>query len=350
MTTDAAGFKPDRADVARIAGVAESTVSRALNDSPLISAKVKERVRRAAQSLGYVPSRQAAMFARNRSGNIGLVVPRYSAFPPFSRAYFPTVLDGVVVEAEKRHFFVTIILDRPGTTAEDLAQLITGRTVDGLLFTVTPAEYSRYEYLQGLGLPFVLTSNYHEDMSSVDARPEPGMRRAIEHARSLGHRSIGYITGDLKYTNGQDRLRVFEALCAEYGLVYRIEHGDFSRTSGYRGAEALLGVSSVDSGDRPTLIMTASDRAALGVRAWCRDHDWTVPDQLSLIGYDDLHPARDADPPLSTVRNPIGESGARATQLLLDIIEGKRSSPETVWLDTDFVARGSTAAPGGPLR
>ncbi|TVR73757.1 MAG: LacI family transcriptional regulator [Spirochaetaceae bacterium] len=336
--------RPVRADVARVAGVAESTVSRALNDSPLISGAVKEKVRRAALSLGYVPSRQAAMFARNRSGSIGLVVPRYSAFPPFSRAYFPAVLDGVVVAAEKRGCFVTIILDRADASGEELAQLVTGKSVDGLLFTVSPAEYSRYHVLEKLGLPFVLISNYHEAMSSVDATPEPGMRKAMEHACSLGHRTIGYITGDLRYTNGQDRLRVFRKLVSEYGVTARISEGDFSRTSGYRCAGEILSGGTAAAG-APTLIMAASDRAALGVLAWCKDRGIAVPEELSLIGYDDLHPAQDADPPLSTVRNPISEGGARATDLLLDIVEGTCTTPTVLWLDTDYVSRESTGPP-----
>lgn len=346
--SNSTGPKPVRADVARAAGVSESTVSRALNDSPLISPGVKEKVREAAFSLGYVPSRQAAMFARNRSGSIGLVVPRYAAFPPFSRAYFPTVLDGVVVAAERRGCFVTIILDRADTTGEELAQLITGRTVDGLLFTITPAEYTRYRYLEELGLPFAMISNYHESVSSVDAAPEPGMRKAMVHACSLGHRRIGYITGDLRYKNGQDRLRVFRELSEEYGVTPFVREGDFSRTSGYRCAGELLR-KGITAADAPTLVMTASDRAAMGVLAWCKDNWVDVPRQLSVIGYDDLHPARDAYPPLSTVRNPIEEAGARATDMLLDIIEGTRTAPEIIWLDTDYVVRNSTAPVIGTL-
>ncbi|TVR67566.1 MAG: LacI family transcriptional regulator [Spirochaetaceae bacterium] len=336
------GPKPVRADVARVAGVAESTVSRALNDSPLISPEVKEKVRLAAFSLGYVPSRQAAMFARNRSGTIGLVVPRYAAFPPFSRAYFPAVLDGVVVAAEQRGCFVTIILNRADTTGEELAQLVTGKSVDGLLFAVTPAEYSRYSVLEQLGLPFVLISNYHESMNSVDANPEPGMRKAVEHACSLGHRTIGYVTGDLRYKNGQDRLQAFNRLVEEFGVRARVCEGDFSRTSGYRCAgELLAGTRKED--EPPSLVMAASDRAALGVLAWCKDHEIDVPGQVSLIGFDDLHPAQDAYPPLSTVCNPIRETGAYATDLLLDIVEGVRTTPTVLWLDTDFVHRQSTA-------
>ncbi|TVR35012.1 MAG: LacI family transcriptional regulator [Spirochaetaceae bacterium] len=334
--------RPTRSDVARAAGVAESTVSRALNDSPLISQAVKLRVRQAALRLGYIPSRQAAMFARNRAGSVGLVVPRYTAFPPFSRAYFPTILDGVVVAAERRHCFVTIILDHVDTTAESLAQLVTEKSVDGLLFTVGPAEYSRYEYLGQLGLPFVLINNYYESMCSVDSRPGPGMHKAFQHACSLGHRTIGYVTGDLRYKNGQDRLATFEQLCREFAVAPLISEGDFSRTSGYRCSEKLLGAQ-----PRPTLIMAASDRAALGVLAYCKDHGMEVPQDVSLIGYDDLHPARDAFPPLSTVCNPIEQSGACATDLLLDIVEGKRRAPHAIWLDTDFVVRRSTAPVSG---
>lgn len=337
--------KPTRADVAREAGVAESTVSRALNDSPLISDEVKTRVRQAADELGYVLNRQAAMFARNRAGSIGLVVPRYASFPPFSRAYFPAVLDGVVVAAEKRGYFVTIILDREDTTAETLAQLVSGRSVDGLLFTVTPAQYDRYEYLEAEDMPFVLINNYQDGMYGVDSLPEPGMRKAFERAFELGHRRIGYISGDLRFKNGQDRLRVFQKLCAEFGITGVVREGDFSRSSGYRRGEALL-----QDDPEITMIMTASDRSALGVLAYCEEHIIQVPEDVSIIGYDDLHPARDAIPPLSTVRNPIEKSGWTAANMLIDVVEGVRSDPITVWLDTDYVDRQSTGVVRGTVQ
>ncbi|TVR05525.1 MAG: LacI family transcriptional regulator [Spirochaetaceae bacterium] len=329
--------KSSRADVAREAGVAESTVSRALNDSPLISDEVKARVRAAAVELGYVLNRQAAMFARNRAGAIGMVVPRYASFPPFSRAYFPAVLDGVVVAAEERGYFVTIILERENTTAEMLAQLVSGRSVDGLLFTVTPAMYDRYEYLDAEGLPFVFINNYHDGMFGVDSLPEPGMRKAFARAVELGHQQIGYVAGDLRFKNGQDRLAVFQKLCSEHGIVGVVCDGDFSRTSGYRCCETLLR-------DDPdiTMIMTASDRSALGVLAYCEEHGINVPEDMSVVGYDDLHPAQDAFPPLSTVQNPIEKSGWTAANMIIDVVEGIRSEPTTVWLDTDYVDRQST--------
>jgi LacI family transcriptional regulator len=329
--------KPSRADVAREAGVAESTVSRALNDSPLISDEVKARVRSAAVELGYVLNRQAAMFARNRAGSIGLVVSRYASFPPFSRAYFPAVLDGVVVAAEERGYFVTIILDKEDNAAENLAQLVSGRSVDGLLFTVSPAQYNRYEYLNNENIPFVLINNYHESMFGVDASPEPGMRKAFNRAVELGHHKIGYISGDLRYKNGQDRLRAFQKLCLEFKIVGVVSEGDFSRTSGYRCSQILL----KDDPDI-TMIMTASDRSALGVLAYCEDCNINVPQDMSVVGFDDLHTAQDAFPPLSTVHNPIEKSGWTAANMLIDRVEEIRSEPTTVWLETDYVDRQST--------
>jgi LacI family transcriptional regulator len=331
-----------RADVARLAGVAESTVSRALNDSPLITESIKVRVRASALQLGYVPSRQAALFARNRSLKIGFVVPEYHSFPPFSRPYFPALLDGAVLGAEERGYSITIVLDKLARKPHDYTRLLSSRAVDGLIFAVTPSDYGPFAELTESGLPFVLINNYHEGISSVDSLPLTGMRGAFSHAYNLGHREIGYITGDMRYRNAVDRLAAFELLAAEFGVHSRIVEGDFSRSSGYRGAANLL-----EASERPTLIMTSSDRSALGVVTYCNDRHISVPRELSLIGYDNLYPAKDLVPSLSTVDHPISLSGRVGTLLLADLIEGKVERPVQKWLDTGFVIRESTArAPG----
>lgn len=326
--------------MARLAGVAESTVSRALNDSPLITEPIKEKVRQAARELGYVPSRQAALFARNRSLTIGFVVPAYESFPPFSRPYFPALLDGAVSGAEGRGYSVTIVLDKVSRPARDYLDLLRSRTVDGLLFAVTPSDYGPFLELRESGMAFVLIDNYHEGLSSVDSLPLPGMRKAFSHAWNLGHRRFGYVTGDMRYRNAVDRLAAFEALAAEFQVESRVVEGDFSRGSGYRGAGRLL-----EGGLRPSVLLTSSDRQALGVLTWCGEHGLSVPRELSVIGYDNLYPAQDMVPALSTVDHPISLSGQVGAQLLADLIEGKASGSQQRWLETDFVIRGTTAVP-----
>jgi LacI family transcriptional regulator len=330
---------PKRIEVARLAGVSESTVSRSLNDSPHISHQSKQRVKDAAKRLGYVPSRQAALFARRRTCTVAFVVPSYQKFPPFSRPYFPALLDGAVLGAEARGFSVAIVLDKVESESRDYGALVRSRTYDGLLFAVTRADYDKFRYFGENNIPFVLVNNYCEGLYSVDARPEPGMRAAFAHAEALGHRRIGYITGDMSYKNAIDRLDVFERLAAELGMEAVIAEGDFSRTSGYRGTQQLLKEKSP-----PSLVMTSSDRAALGVLQYCAESGICVPRDLSVIGYDNLLPATDVTPPLSTVDNPVSQAGWEAVQLLIDVINGKVSEPVQLWLDTSFVARRSTGS------
>jgi LacI family transcriptional regulator len=329
-----------RGEVARLAGVSESTVSRALRDSPLISARSKEKVREAAETLGYIPSRQAALFARKRTYTIGFVVPSYSSFPPFSRPYFPALLDGAVLGADALGYSITIVLDTVTSQTSDYHALVRSRTFDGLLFSVTKADFAPFLYLKESNIPFVLVNNYYEGLNSVDARPQPGMGKAFSHAAALGHREVGYITGDMVFRNAMDRLDTFKGLAAEHGMRTQIVEGNFSRTSGYQAAGTLLG-----AGKPPTLIMTSSDREALGVLQYCAEHGVRVPRDVSLIGYDNLQPAQDITPALSTVENPVSRTGWVAAQLLIDILNRRVAEPMAKWLDTDFVIRESTGAP-----
>lgn len=326
-----------RSEIARAAGVAESTVSRALNKSPLISPETRERVRAAAEALGYFPSRQAALFAQRRTCRIGFVVRAYKAFPPFSRAYFPALLDGAVLAAEERGYLVAVVLDRTDRQPRNIAHVVKRREVDGLLLPIVPAGDERIRNLREHDVPFVLINDYRKGCFSVDGKAGPGMRKAFAHAAELGHRRVGYITGDPHYRNATDRLARFREFVNEFGMQAAVEEGDFSRTSGFMGAAKLI-----RRNDRPTLIMTASDRAALGVLDYCRQHGIDVPRDLSVIGYDNLDPARTVSPALTTVDNPVTRSGYVAAGLLIDVLEKRVKRKVTRWLDTDFVVRQST--------
>lgn len=335
--TEIMNKKPTRADVARLAGVAESTVSRSLSDSPLITESVKERVRDAAAALEYIPSRQASLFAKMQTFTLGLVIPSYASFPPFSRAYFPALLDGVVLGADRHGYSITIVLDKVETTFRDYHTLIKSRTYDGLIFAISRADFEPFLKLKRDGIPFILVNNYHDDLNSVDALPLAGMRQAFSHAYNLGHRRVGYIGGDLRYRNAVDRLAAFNLLSAEFAVETRVVDGDFSRTSGYQGAAEVLSGS-----EPPTVIMTSSDRAAQGVLQYCAEKDIRVPHDLSVIGYDNLHPAKDLRPTLSTVDNPITRTGFEAVEQLIYLLRGEKEAPVHCWLDTGFVVREST--------
>jgi LacI family transcriptional regulator len=322
-----------------MAGVAESTVSRALNDSPQISQVVKDRVRDIAERIGYIPNRQAVLLARSKTYRIGLVVRTYKSFSPFSRSYFPRLLDGVLMAAEAHGYSITIVLDRAGENYKDLSLLVRAKEVDGLLFSVTPVRDRRLDELQEKNVPFILINNRKKDFFCANCDPERGMRDAFSHIAALGHSRIGYIHGDTDYWDGIIRLKIFRQLAKEYGLDAAIVPGNFSKTSGFEGAGKLL-----SRRNPPTLIMCASDRCALGVLAWCQENGLEIPKQLSLIGFDNLGPARDTQPGLTTIHNPVVKLGSESTTMLIDLLEEREVKREH-FIESGFIIRHTTGRP-----
>jgi LacI family transcriptional regulator len=327
----------DRREVAKKAGVSAPTVSRALSGSPLVNEKTREHIKAVARRLGYTPNRQASLLARKKTFRIGFVIPYYKNIPPFSRAYFPVLLDGIIVTAEEQGYAVTIILDKRGEEYKDLAQLVKGKEVDGLLLTIIKINDPRLADLQKEKVPLVLINSRQPGLCSVDNNPRPGLELAFEHIRKLGHKRLGFITGDREYHNSQDRLEAFNELARQAGMETVVAEGNFSRTSGYYSAGKLL-----QANPRPTAILASSDREALGVLEYCRDHSIRVPEDLSVIGYDNFDPAISSQPPLTTIDNPARQTGAEASKLLIEMIEGRVKKAKEIQLDTGFVERKST--------
>ncbi|MCF7944678.1 MAG: LacI family transcriptional regulator [Spirochaetia bacterium] len=332
--------KVTRKEVAKAAGVAESTVSRALNDSKMISLEVRERVKQVARELGYIPNRQAVLLASNRTYRLGLVVRTYKSFSPFSRAYFPRLLDGVLLQAEQHKYTINIILDKVEEEYKDLSTYVYGKEVDGLVFSVSPLGDPRFEELKQKRIPFVLLNNKVSGMNCVNSDPCKGTREAVRHAVSLGHRRLGYITGDLSYWDGRERLKAFTNVCREMDLQTEIAEGNFSKTSGYRASDSLL-----NRDDPVSVIFCASDREAMGVFLYCKERGLEVPRDVSIIGFDNLGPAKDTNPPLTTIHQPITKMGSEAVRILISIIEGETAPSENGELrslDTGFIIRHST--------
>ncbi|MBI9104327.1 MAG: LacI family DNA-binding transcriptional regulator [Spirochaetales bacterium] len=328
--------KITRAQVAEAAGVSESTVSRALNNSPKISASVRKKVQEMASRMGYFPNRQAVLLTSDKTFRLGLVVRAFHNFSPFTRAYFPRLLDGVIQEAEKHGYSVTIIMDKINDTYKDLNLMVRSREVDGLIFSVTAFEDPRFPKLLENNIPLVLVNNSFEGINCVNCNPYPGMLDAIKHLKSLGHRKIGYIAGDQHYWDGQTRLSAFNEMTNDFDSAMVVT-GNFSKTSGYSATEKLF-----REDEDITAIMTASDRQAMGVLSYCNERGIDVPGELSLIGFDNLGPARDMTPGLTTIQNPVTLLGSDAVSLLLERIEKKE---KWKWIErqSQFIMRHSTA-------
>ena len=327
-------------DVALHAGVAVGTVSRVINDAPGVAAETRDRVQEAIRALEYRPNRQAQALSTGRTHTVGAIVPF------FTHPSAVTRLHGVVEALESAPY--DLILFNVGSATQRARHF--GRTgvsdrVDGLLLVSLAPTDEEVAHFCAAGVACVLIDCEHPGLPRVVTDDVEGGRLATQHLLDLGHRRIGFI-GD-----GADPARRFVAsprrragwarALAAAGLPAAPElqrTGRHSEADGRAAAAALL-----DLPEPPSAIFAASDTQALGVLAAAAERDLDVPGDLAVVGFDDLEIA--AHVGLSTVRQPLHESGDLGARLLLAALDGALAGGEEVRLPLEVVARRTTAAP-----
>lgn len=332
-------MRPTLADVARAAGVSTATASRVLNGFPRVRPKTRERVESAVSALGYTRHR-AARAAAGPTGSVALVVceevPRLFADPYFARvaAGAGKVLTGVGLQL--------VLLTVPAT--EDyqapVVRFLDGGHVDGAL--VIGMRGRRPLDLGRLGIPVVfggrpVCGREPGRFSYVDVDNRGGSRRATQRFLDAGRRTVATIAGPQDMTAGVDRLLGYRQAVSGAGHGDRglVVFGDFGQASGEHATARLL-----DRRPNVDAIFAASDMMAIGALRALRRAGRRVPGDVAVIGFDDLPIGRRTDPPLTTVRQPIEQMGARMTDELLAMLGGSAGPRRTV-LDTELVARTS---------
>ena len=329
-------------DVARVVGVSPSTVSRALNDSPLIREETKARIRRIAQELGYERNELARGLVKGASGAIGLVIP------DITNPFFAEVTRGVGEVAHARGYGVILCNTEEDPDRErSYIRLLRRKRVDGLILTSVTAEDPYLKALARSKTPFVLVSRACQLVPApyVGVDDRLGGRLAVEHLVELGHRRIGFIGGPADVQSSLDRLAAFEAVLTEHGIPVReewISFSDFTQRAGYRAGKELL-----RRKVRPSAVFAANDVVALGVLQAADELGLRVPEDLSVVGYDDISYAGLPRIELTTVAQPSFEMGKIAAEWLLSVLEG---GPRRLYrlLTPKLVVRRTTApAPSG---
>jgi DNA-binding LacI/PurR family transcriptional regulator len=325
------------AEVARYAGVGVATVSRVLNGSPAVRDQTRQRVLVAIDDLGYAPNAAARALSTGRTLAIGVIAPF------FTRPSVMERLRGVShVLASAGYQLVLFDVERPGQDWGSFRTLPTG--LDGLLsISLCPpaADLARYA---AAGMPVVLVDHPHESLPSVHTDDVAGGRLATEHLLGLGHRRIGFV-GDFEhnyhgFTSSAMRRAGYQQALTAAGLeiapelVRRAAHG---REPAAELARELLG-----SHEPPTAIFAVSDTQAMGVLEAAEELGVHVPGDLSVIGYDDIELARYAG--LTTVAQPLEESGERGAELLLAALEGAATVGRQ--LPVELVVRSTTRQSG----
>jgi DNA-binding LacI/PurR family transcriptional regulator len=325
-------------DVARMAGVSTSTVSRALSRPDLVNARTRTRVEEAVRRLGYRPSRVARRLRVEHgfSDLIGLVIP------DLQNPFFADLARGVE-DIAQRHGYTVLI----GNADEDLEkerrylEVMRAESVDGVIVPPCSKHDPAVAELVHSEMPVVCVDR-RLAKARVDTVIVDNMRGAydaVEHLIGLGHRRIGFIEGRPQVSTSEERLEGYRAALAEYGIVAAPELlrvGDSRQESGRRLAGELLA-----EPDPPTALLVGNGIMTLGAVETIRREGLRIPQDIAVIGYDDMPWALALTPPLTVVRQPGYELGSRAMEMLLQRIRQPKRSPSVVMLHPELVVRGS---------
>ncbi|MES1247851.1 MAG: LacI family DNA-binding transcriptional regulator [Actinomycetota bacterium] len=337
----AARTRPTIRDIAQLAGVSVATVSRVMNGRDDVSPETRELVQRIVREQGYTTSRAARGLSAGRTGLIGVTVPLI--YP----AYFSFILSGAAEALYERDMRLILCPtqhehDREATLLERMLQ---GTTDGGLV--INPQESSaELETLLLNGYHFVVVDPLHplgDRIPSVSSANSAGADAAVQHLLSLGHRRIAIITGPRGWIATEDRLRGYQAALAAAGILTEpelVQEANFEIEQGRRAARHLL-----DLHEPPTAIFGFNDNIAIGALQAARERGMRVPEDLSVVGFDDVEIAELVTPALTTVRQPLAEMGRMAVSLLGRLIEGQRIEAPHVELRTQLVVRQTTAPP-----
>jgi DNA-binding LacI/PurR family transcriptional regulator len=336
--------RPTIKDVALKAGVSTATVSFVLNNRPgqVISARVKERVWRAAELLEYHPSASASGLARRRTNNVAVLF--YQSADLISNLFYSFVIQGAIREATQREYnlmFSYVERDYRGST--DLPKVIREHNTEGVL-TVQRISPEMIADIQSRGVPVVAVDCYPvaEGVGSLQMDNRRGGELLAEHLADLGHKRIALISGRDGRPSIDDRIDGFLTAANARGVTLNRQNhltrtAHFSFGEGYRAGAGLL-----TRKRRPTAIFCANDEMATGVLRAARELGIQVPHQLSVVGFDDITPSAFADPPLTTAGGDKERLGSRAMARLIDCIESGDQKPFREDVRVDLVLRDST--------
>jgi LacI family transcriptional regulator len=329
------------ADVAQVAGVGTSIVSRVLNADATLSIRpeTRERILAAARDLNYRPNAFARGLKLARTMTIGLVIPNL-AYP---------VNAEIIRGAERRAAaagYVVLLADSEEflQAGEAFERLLREGRVDGLLIASASTDEEVVRALARAGLPFVLVNRRVTRVGpSVTVDDVRGMKIGVEHLISLGHRRIAYIGGPADADTAQRRLTGFRTAMREARLrapMARLAEAPFDEEGGFRAMTELL-----NRGPRPTAVAVWSLATAVGALAAARETGVHVPEQLSMVAFHDAPMASYLDPPLTTVRMPLREMAERGVECLLALIDGRDVENVVIGTTPVLVERASTTRP-----
>jgi LacI family transcriptional regulator, galactose operon repressor len=330
-------------DIARQAGVSRSTVSRVVNGQPNVRENVRQRVLEVIQSTGYHPNAAARTLASQRSWTIGLILPLSVSFF-FTDPYYPHLTKGIAQACNQYDYTLALFLVGSKDDEEKIFPRVSRHgLLDGVVVqSGHHGDQGIIGQLVDAKMPVVVVGRpfRSDNVSYVDIDNVNAAYNAVAHLVRLGCQRIGTITGPLTSAVGIDRKDGYHKALVERGRVIDeslITEGDFTEAGGYYAMQQMLPA-------RPDAVFAASDIMAIGAMRAVRDAGLRIPEDMAFVGFDDLPIATLSDTQLTTIRQPVVSFGAKAVEILIDLIENGIHPPRHIIMETELVIRDSCGA------
>lgn len=321
--------------VAKKANVSVATVSRYINDVGYISPEIKGRIKKAIKELNYKPNLVARSLKLRSSKTIGLV------FPHINNPFFIELVRRAEEVAYNNGYNIILCITENKLDREKLyLEVLKGKMIDGYIIIPASSEDSRlYEVLEGENVVFVDRSTGLDDEILIKLDNAKGVRLAIEHLLDLNHRKIGVINVPLNITTGYERFESYKAVLGETGIALQaeyIKYADYYPESSYEKTREVLRLK-----NRPTAIITMSGMTTLGALKAIKESGLRIPGDISIVSFDEFESSELLSPSITTVVQPADEFGIRATEILVNLINGRKPRPRRLVLDPKLIVRES---------
>ena len=334
-------------ELARIAGVSTASVSRALSNPERVSKKMRDRVQAAAKRVGYQPNRLGASLRTSRSGNIVAIIP------DISDTFNSGVIQSLERAAAERGYSV-LFGDTQGIRERELVYgaMVRSRQADGIIVFSHRLPFTAQELQsENFKLPPLVNSCELAESPHIDTSNLPWVsidnvqagKDAVTHLIELGHQNIAVITGDVESPSTLQRLEGYRQALYAAGISYREENifqGAYTLEAGVRITKQVLLAK-----HRPSAIFCMSDEMAMGCIATLKEHGFGVPEDISVVGFDDIRFAQYLSPPLTTIAQPVEAIGRTCANILIDLIEDVAAPESKHILPHKLIVRASTTAP-----
>jgi LacI family transcriptional regulator len=327
--------------IARQAGVSRSTASRVLNNHPNVSHGARESVLAVARRLNFQPNLAARSLAAGHTHILGLVIPM-AVSALFADPFFGVLSQGVTSACNASDHSVMLWLAEPEYERRTISQILHNGLIDGVILASGLVDDPLLQSLTKSDLPFILVGRHPTDtnVNYVDVDNVNSARSIVAYLLRLGHRRVATITGPVNMIAGADRYEGYLGALHDQGIALDsdlVVSGGFTESGGHIAMKHLLPF-------KPDAVFCASDTMAIGALRAVREAGLRVPEDIALVGFDDMPFAEHTDPPLTTVRQPIYRSGVLAAETLIDLIANPSSKPRRIILPTELVIRESSGS------